>query len=200
MKTSQLKDDADSKLQRRDESLSAADVARYLHVLARTHQGEKTGNLALGDDLRRLSGMLRAHGNRPISELAITDKGSELPFVWQPGIHPIAVENGKPTSRKRRAPNGVSRSAAPPRRTMSTLPDDPKSMSREEVELILEDDRLTKQEIAELGHERFGISKSSLLRTRRERAINSILSALRNERTMHVIAEQARRAGRIRSA
>lgn len=200
MKTSQRKDTDDAKPQRQAESLSATDVARYLHVLARTHQDEKTGNPALSEDLRRLSGMLRDHGNRPISELAITDKGSELPFVWQPGVCLVTVENGKPTNRNRRASNRASRSAAPSRRTTSILPDDPKSMSREEVELILEDDRLTKQEIAELGHERFGISKSSLLRTRRERSINTILSALRNERTMHVIAEQARRAGRMRSA
>ena len=200
MKTFQQKDTDNAKLQRQTESLSATDVARYLHVLARTHQDEKTGNPALSDDLRRLSGMLRDHGNRPISELAITDKGAELPFVWQPGECPIAVENGKPTSRKRRASNKVSRSVAHSGRTTSTLPGDLGSLSREEVELILEDDGLTKQEIAELGHERFGISKSSLLRTRREHAINSILSALRNERTMHVIAEQARRAGRMRSA
>lgn len=201
MKTSQPKDTEGSKLQRQGESLSAADVARYLHVLARTHQGEKTGNPALSGELRRLSEMLRPHGRRPISELAITDKGSELPFVWQPGVHPMAGENGKPTSRKRRSPNGGSRVVAPPlRRTTSTLPDDLESLSREEVERILEDDRLTKQQIAELGHARFGISRSSLLRARKDRAIKSILSALRNERTMHVIYEQARKAGRMRTA
>ena len=193
MKTSHRKLDADHEPQRRDESLGAADVARYLHVLARTHQGEKTGNPALSSELRRLSEMLRAHGKRPISELAITDKGSELPFVWQPGVHPITVENGKPTNRKRRSPNGSSRAVTPPsRRTESTLPYDPKSLSREEVEEILKDDGLTKQQIAELGHARFGISRPSLLRARKDLAIKSILSALRNERTLHVIYEQAR--------
>ena len=201
MKASQPKDTDGSKPQRQDESLSATDVARYLHVLARTHQYEKTGNPALSGELRRLSEMLRAHGKRPISELAITDKGEELPFVWQPGERPIAIENGKSTNRKRRAPNGRARGVAPPsRRTTSTLPYDPKSLSREEVEKILEDDRLTKQQIAELGHARFGISRSSLLRARKDLAIKSILSALRNERTMHVIYEQARKAGRMRTA
>lgn len=201
MKTSHQKRDGNHESQRRDEWLRADDVARYLHVLARTHQDEKTGNPALSGELSRLSEMLRAHGKRPISELAITDKGTELPFTWQPGVRPITVENGKPTSRKRRAPNGRARVVAPPlRRTTSTLPYDPKSLSREEVEEILKDDRLTKQQIAELGHARFGISQSSLLRARKDRAINSILSALRNERTMHVIAEQARKAGMARSA
>lgn len=193
MKTSRRKRDGNHEPQRRDESLSAADVARYLHVLARTHHGEKTGNPALSGELRRLSEMLRAHGNRPISELAITDKGSELPFAWHPGIHPIAGDHGKPSSRKRRSPNGSSRAVAPPsRRTTSTLPYDPKSLSREEVEEILKDDKLTKQQIAEIGHARFGISRPSLLRARKDIAIKSILSALRNERTLHVIYEQAR--------
>lgn len=197
MKTSRQKRSGNHESQRRDESLSAADVARYLHVLARTHQGEMTGNPALSDELRRLSGMLRAHGSRPISELAITDKGSELPFVWQPGARPITVESGKSTNRNRRSQNGTSQSVAPPsRRAASPLPDDLKSLSREEVERILEDDRLTKQQIAELGHARFGISKPSLLRSRKDRAIESILSALRNERTMHVIYEQARKTVR----
>ena len=197
MKTSLRKRDGDHEPQRRDEALSASDVARYLHVLARTHQGEKTGNPALSGELRRLSEMLRAHGSRPISELAITDKGAELPFVWQPGERPIAGENGKPTSRKCRAPNGSSRAVAPPSgRTASTLPYDPKSLSREEVEEILKDDRLTKQQIAELGHARFGISRPSLLRARKDIAIKSILSALRNERALHVIYEQARKTVR----
>ena len=192
MKTSRRKRDGNHESQRLGESLSAADVADHLHVLARTHQS---------DELRRLSEEFSRHGSRPISELAITDKGSELPFVWQPGVHSVTGENGKPTSRKRRSPNGSSRSAAPPsRRTASTLPDDLKSLSREEVEKILEDDRLTKQQIAELGYARFGISRSSLLRARKDRAIKSILSALRNERTMHVIYEQARKAGRMRTA
>ena len=193
MKTSRRKRDADHESQRRDESLSAADVARYLHVLARTHQDEKTGNPALSGELIRLSEMLRAHGKRPISDLAITDKGEELPFVWQPGERPIAIENGKSTNRKRRSPNGSSRAVAPPsRRTASTLPYDPKSLSREEVEEILKDDKLTKQQIAELGHARFGISRPSLLRARKDLAIKSILSALRSERTLYVIYEQAR--------
>ena len=197
MKTSRRKRDGDHEAQRRDESLGAADVARYLHVLARTHQGEKTGNPSLSGELRRLSEMLRAHGNRSISELAITGKGSELPFAWHPGVHPIAGENGKQTSRKRRAPNGSPRAVAPPsRRTTSTLPDDPKSLSREELEEILKGGSLTKQQIAEIGHVRFGISRPSLLRARKDLAIKSILSALRNERALHVIYEQARKTVR----
>lgn len=200
MKTSRRKRDGDHESQGRGESLGAADVARYLHVLARTHQDMKTGNPALSGELRRLSEMLRPHGRRPISELAITDKGSELPFVRQPGVPPTGLENGKPASRKHRESNRGSTSVAPLRTHHPTLPDNLKSLSREEVEEILEDDRLTKQQIAELGHARFGISRSSLLRARKDLAIKSILSALRNERTMHVIYEQARKAGRARSA
>ena len=199
MKTTRQKYIGDSEPQRRDGPLNTDDVARYLHNEARKIQEERTGNPALSGELRRLSEMLRAHGKRPISELAITDKGAKLPFAWHPGVHPTTGENGKPTSRKRHDPNG--KAVAPPlRRTTSILPDNPESLSREEVEEILEDDRLTKRDIAELGHARFGISKPSLLRARKDRAINTILVSLRNERTMHVIAEQARKAGMMRSA
>lgn len=180
---------------RNHETLSATDFADYLRDLARAYQGEKTGNPALGDALMHLSEEFRPHGKRPISELTITDR-----FVWLPDIHPITAGNGKPTSRRRRDPNGSSRPVATSRKNKSTLPDDLESLSRGDVEKILEEDRLTKQQIAELGHARFGISKSSLLRARKDRAINSILSALRNERTMHIIAEQSREAGRTRSA
>lgn len=97
MKSSNRKRVADQESQRRDESLSATDVARYFHDLARTHQGERTGNPALADALRQLSEEFRLHGERSISELAITDR-----FVWLPDIRPITAKNGKPTNRRRR--------------------------------------------------------------------------------------------------
>ena len=204
MKIPQRESNGPPESQNHDDSLGAlgaSDVARYLRLLARSLQEEKTGNPALSGELRHLSEMLRAHGSRPIAELAITDKGAGFPFVWEPRAPFENALNGKPPRENRRDQNGSARvPALSPRMAKSTLPDDLKTLSREEVERILKDDALTKQQIAELGYTRFGISKPSLMRLRKDLAIGSILTALRNERTMHVIYEQAGKAGRMRSA
>ena len=60
--------------------------------------------------------------------------------------------------------------------------------------------KLTKEQLAELGYERFSIAKSELLRLSKNRARKRILAALKIERTMQGVAEQARRAGMMRSA
>lgn len=199
MSANRRKRAGDRELNRRGESLSAADIGRYLDLLARSLQEEKTGNPSLSGELRRLGEMLRAHGNRPIAELAITDKEAELPFVWEARAPSGTVRNGKPINGKR--PDANAKSDAPrSARTAPPLPDNLKSLSREEIERMLKDDALTKRQVAEIGHSRFGISKPSLLRARKDIARKTILSALRNERSMYIVAEQARRAGEMRSA
>ncbi len=185
----------------RGELLSAADVGRYLDLLARSLQEEKTGNPSLSGELRNLGEMLRAHGSRPIMELSITDKRTELPFVWEPRAPSGNARNGKPINGKLPESNGNAKAAAPRSgKSAPPLPDDLKSLSREELERMLKDDALTKRQVAEIGHARFGISMPSLLRARKDAARKTILSALRNEKSMHIVAEQARRAGEMRSA
>lgn len=192
MNTARRKHTGNREPQKRDESLSAADVAGYLDREAQKLQEEKTGNPALSGELRRLSRMLSDHGSRPIAELAITDKRAELPFVWEPCAPSQTARNSKPDGGNRRDQNGsVKADASRLRRTASPISDDLESLSGEEVERILKDGTLTKQQLSELGHARFGISKTSLLRASKDIAIKSILTALRNERTMHAIYEQA---------
>ena len=60
--------------------------------------------------------------------------------------------------------------------------------------------KLTKEQIAEFGYARFSIAKSDLLRLSKNRARKRILAALKIERTMQGVAEQARRVGMMRSA
>lgn len=151
----------------------ASDHARDLQHIA------KIGDPEMSEGWTLLSDMLSAHGDLPISELAMV---SGLPFEWDRGEKATCEKLGG-TRKREKAISPPSESERPTKY--------PRSLSREEVERILDDDTLTKQQLAELGHNRFGISRSRLLRLRKDRARNDILSALRNERTMHVIHEQA---------
>ena len=56
--------------------------------------------------------------------------------------------------------------------------------------------KLTKNELAELGYQRFGISKSLIKGMNKANAIFNIEAALDNERTLDVISRLAKEAGR----
>ena len=114
-------------------------------------------------------------------------KIAELPFDWHSPLPLRPAEKNEKTSTK-----GSRRSTASASRKPATaLPNDLKSLSLEDVEGILENDAFTKQQIADLGHERFGISRSRLLRVRKDHAISEIFSALNEERTMDIIYNQS---------
>ena len=185
MKTARRKSNSDPKSQTLSEQLLVGDIARYLDRLAWLSRDDKTGNAELSNELQRLSDMLRPHGRLTVSELTIT--GVDAKPSSKP---PASSRNGKTTAGKRED------AAAPTSLTESDL----RSLSEEEVELFLEYNTLTKQQLAEFGHVRFGISESSLLRLSKPRARKKILAALKTERMMRIVAEQARRAGEMRSA
>ena len=147
------------------------DIVRYLSGLARLHSEEKTGNPKLSRGLRHLVRALRPYANSPTSEL-------------------VAILSQKV---------GRSRPKTTSRKPQAVLPTDLESLGQQEIEEILEDRRYTKQQLAELGFRRFGISRSSLTHIRKEDAVNSVRAALRNERTLDVISEMAQRAGRART-
>lgn len=185
MKTTRRKSHSGPKLETPNGPLLVGDIARYLESLAWLFQDGRTGNAEFGDELRRLGDKLRPHGNLTVSELTITG-GDE-----KPRSKPSAsMRNGKATGEKREDAD------APTPSTVSDL----RSLSGEEVERYLENGALTKEQIAEFGHVRFSISESTLLRLSKNRARKKILAALKTERMMRGVAEQARRAGRMRSA
>lgn len=86
-----------------------------------------------------------------------------------------------------------------PRNTRLVLPTDLERLSYDEVEQVLDDERYTKRQIAELGFRRFGIPEKSILRARKDDAVMSVRAAVTNERILDAIAEQARKAGMMRS-
>ncbi len=147
------------------------DIVRYLSGLARLHSEEKTGNSELSRGLRCLVRALRPYSDSPISELS---------FALSQEIQP---SNAKGSHRKPRA----------------TLPPDLESLGQSEINRILEDDRYTKQQVAELGSRRFGISRSKLERLRKEDALQSVRAALEHELSLDVISEEARKGGMARA-
>ena len=185
MKSARRKSNSGPKSKSPNEPLPVGDIARYLESLAWLFQDDRTGNAEFGDELRRLGDKLRPHRNLTVSELTITGGDAKLPSK-----PPASMRNGKATGEKRED------SGTPMPSTVSDL----RSLNGEEVERYLENDTLTKEQIAEFGHARFSISKSVLLRLTKNRARKEILAALKIERTMQGVAEQARRAGRMRSA
>ena len=154
----------------------------------------------------------RVHGNSRA-------KRGKYPFEWHPGIcsscgsaiSSAPFEYEAPISRLRRNGSGLNArhgrgkidAAAKlnPRRSKVIISAASKSMTQTELEDILDDGMAyTKNQIAELGFQRFGISRSKLMRLRKDDALESVRSALRNERILDMIAQEARIAGRARRA
>ena len=80
------------------------------------------------------------------------------------------------------------------------LPMNLQLISHSEVKEILANDNYTKSQLVELGHIRFGISRSKLRTQNRECLTDDIRASLNNERALDVIGSAARRAGRNRTA
>ena len=151
-----------------EESLLIGDLLRYLSRLAVLNKEDKTGNLVLSDGLRQMARALRPHADLSIAEFA---------------------DLVRTTS---------DRSRNSPRKEKATLPPNLESLSGPEIEKILDDDEFTKSQIAEVGTARFGISRSSLKRSSRQDALESIRAALDHEKSLEFISEEARRSGENR--
>ena len=147
------------------------DIVRYLSGLARLHSEEKTGNSQLSRGLRHLVRALRPYSDSPVSELSVA-----------------LARKVDPTNVK-----------ATPRRRHATLPAELESLGQSEIERILEDESFTKQQVAELGSRRFGISRSKLERLRKVDALKSVRAALEHELSLDVISEEARKGGMARA-
>ena len=148
------------------------DIVRYLSGLAKLHEAEKTGNMELSRGLRHLVSALRPYADTPVSELTAS---------LRTAMHKDSV---KPAARRPRA----------------TLPDGLESLGQEEIERILDEDSYTKDQIAELGFRRFGISRSRLIRLRKKDARETVRAALAHEKSLDVISQEARIGGIARSA
>ena len=173
MKNKQLKPKEKLKADVHETPILVRDVARYLSGLAKLHDSETIGNSQLSEGLRQVADALRPYGKLPVSELGNAIK-----------VKPASANVTKGASS----------------RIKLALPPDLESLAHEDVEKILDNDDYTKQQIADLGFKRFGISKPMIQRLRKEEAKQSVRSALDNERTLDVISKMARKAGKSRAS
>ena len=153
-----------------DDEILVGDIVRYLSTLVRLHAVEKTGNIPMSKALSRLVNALRPYSDLPMAEAVAT--------------FPAPQQN---SARK----HG-------PERDNTALPDQLETVSLAEVEQILDGD-CTKDEIAEIGARRFGMSRSKLRRLRKEDARESIRAALAHEVSLDVISREARSGGVARA-
>lgn len=148
------------------------DLVRYLSRLVNLYSDTKTGNPALSDGLRQLVNALRPHSKRPVPEL--------VDMIREPSLRRLHKTSSK--------------------RVKVLLPSDLEALSLEEVEKILDDEDYTKDQVVQLGVQRFGMSSSELVRQGKKNVLEAIRAALNHEKSLEVISMEARRAGQMRSS
>ena len=175
MKNGQAKPDPKSLPADREGQLLVADIARYLSGLAKLQDSVKTGNPALSEGLRSIAQALRPYAHCPASDL------------------PAALQQEKAAAAISKAAPDGSKAAFPPEVAAAL-----ESLSQEEVAQILDDPGSAKQLVAELGFRRFGISRAKLERLSKPAARAAVRAALEHEKSLDVIAQQARKSGQAR--
>ena len=151
--------------------LLVADVVRFLSRFASLQRDERVGNPHMSDSLHCLVKGLKPHKERTVEELSRLLAG-------------MATE--KTLKSKSRKPN-------------ADFPKDLALLTCDEVGRILDDQNYLKMQIVELGTCRFGIPRSKLKQLPKPKAIASIRAALDHERSLSVLAHQAKIAGQRRA-
>lgn len=170
MKNGQLKLSGDPKTDAHENRILVRDVVRHLSGLAKLHADENVGNLALSEGLRQIAKALRPYATCPVDEL-------------DSALREMRVAQKRP-----------------PKKVNATLPPNLESIDKDSIAKVLSDENYTKAQIAELGFQRFGISRSMLARLSKEDALRSIRTALENEKSLDVISQVARESGKARAS
>ena len=152
--------------------LLVADIVRYLSRLASLHSEAKTGNPGLSNGLRQLVKALRPYSNSPVVELA--------------DIIRVA------TQRRYRQSS--------PKKSKAALPPNLESLPLEEVEKILDNENYSKEQMINVGAQRFGIPSAKLKKLGKKSVLESIRAALNHEKSLEVISREAQRGGKMRSS
>ena len=87
-----------------------------------------------------------------------------------------------------------------PKKIKAILPSNLESLPPQEVEKILDDENYTKEQVINLGAQRFGISSAKLTRLGKKKVLESIRAALNHEKSLEVISKEAQRGGEMRSS
>lgn len=147
------------------------DILRWLLALSDMQGDARTGNAAFANAIRVLADALKPHRSRSVPELIELLASLNAPKVAE------------------------SAHRKPPVELPSSLP----TLSESAVERVLADSRYLKSQLAELGFQRFGISRSRLCRLTKTAAVDAIRGALDHERSLDAISQQAQMAAKRRS-
>ena len=153
------------------DTVVVGDISRWLSALSEVQSDGRTGNAAFADAIRILADALKPHRSRPVADLVKLLASLSAPNASEP------VNRRPPLE----LPAGLT-----------TLPEPA-------VERVLTDSRYLKSQLAELGFQRFGISRSKLCRLTKAAAVEAIRSALEHERSLDAIGQQAQLAAERRS-
>ena len=153
------------------DTVVVGDVLRWFSALSEAQSDARTGNAAFADAIRILTDALRPHRSLPVPDLVKLLGNLSAPNASEP-------VNRKPPLE---LPPGLA-----------TLPESA-------VERVLTDGRYLKNQLAELGFQRFGIPRSKLCRLTKTAAVEAIRGALEHERSLDAIGQQAQLAAERRS-
>lgn len=148
------------------------DLVRYLSRLSTLTKDPLLGNIDLSKGLKKLSNALKPHSKMPILDI-----GNLV-------INEIATAQLKGATQRHKV----------------ELPESLDSISNEDVDKILNENKFTKDQLVELGNRRFGIPKSKLMHLTKKFVIESIQAAFDHEKSLGVISQEARRGGEERSS
>jgi hypothetical protein len=157
-------------LMQQDSPLQVEDLVRFLLRLAGLHKDPRTGNPEISKGLQAVANALKSHSNKLLKELP--DALSDM----------AAADKGKPQQPK------------------LELPPDLQSLNADAIFAIINNQEYTKLQIIDLGVQRFGISRSKLMRLNKESVSESIRAALDHEISLGIISQEARRGGEKRTS
>jgi hypothetical protein len=145
--------------------LSVRGLAQFLNDLGKSLQRPTNGPV-LGEALVRLSNTLRQHQDKELDEVLEILAGGTAP-------------QKKPRCQMSKPLEGV----------------DLQALGTNQVEALLSNEKLSKQDLIEVGTMRLGISKSRLARQSKQAVLETVTSALQNEEAYHIISREAGKEG-----
>ncbi len=150
--------------------ITTGDLVRFLRNFSSALRNARTGNPSMSIALSELALALQPYSGRHLQDVL-----SEFKMIQD------SRETGEPTTSIQLADLELS------------------SLTLESVKNLLDTSELTKKDIVNLGHTRFGIPKSRLERQNKAAVIDLVRTAVRNEESLRIIADEAARQGSRRS-
>lgn len=143
--------------------LCAADIAVVLRNISKAFEKPKIANSEVSEALNKLSRLLMKYKDRPINDV----------------LNNLDVVPPRKRGRKRVKLENVIN------------PEEAKSFTLEYIINLLENGNLSKSNLVNIGIGRFGMSRADLMKTKRERVVETLFTAIANIKTIDIIGNAA---------